>query len=605
MDLQQLEALQATLISEYAQSRGMFTELAHIEALLAETYRDRIQYELLQNSDDAGATEVDVTVHPNGSVIWTNNGRPFNQGDAEALCRSASSSKVRGDSIGYRGIGFKSLAAVASRIEVRSSGVSFAFDRAEATALLDQGTSGTSPADIPLIRIPSSLSRSEAVKGAAFAVTPLTPSTTVVGEINPLALLFLRHVQSLTVTLTGRTQSFKVERQNDRVRLSSNENSANFAIIASGNSTVALPLDDTALSMCTLRGRLACFLPLDDSIGLPLVVSGDILTDPSRTHAVVADNSTQTCLAESARAFASQLAEPRQPWFQRGWELLTMSEDPRSTLASGSNTADRFFMERIREDLSNAALPFSVSPIPIHESDLPKVFPAGAPASLYRPETLSTARALRAAFGLPAMDVAKQIISAGDNLTPETIEAARTHVESLVKALGRQPNDSEKILIGNQTPTRPPTTPAQQPLPSTSATTPETAAREFPAILARWRTAELAVLDWLNSRGWQLTDVSKQNLGYDLVGLSPDGDRAMIEIKKVPRPDAQFAMTNNEMGAMHSEVGRYLLGIVVGDGRYTRLMLLDPTDKSVPRERVCRAWEWQFIDWSRHGTYVN
>ena len=112
------------------------------------------------------------------------------------------------------------------------------------------------------------------------------------------------------------------------------------------------------------------------------------------------------------------------------------------------------------------------------------------------------------------------------------------------------------------------------------------------------------MLDWLNSRGWQLTDVSKQNLGYDLVGLTPDGDRAMIEIKRVQRPDVQFAMTNNEMGAMQSEAGRYLLGIVVGEGRYSRFMLLDPTDKAVPRERVCRAWEWQFIDWSRHGTYV-
>ena len=125
MLLRFLEALQSTLVREYAQSRGMFTELAHIEALLAETYRDRIQYELLQNSDDAGATEVDVTVGSDGSVVWVNNGRPFNALDAEALCRSASSSKTRGDSIGYRGIGFKSLAAVASRIDVSSAGVVF------------------------------------------------------------------------------------------------------------------------------------------------------------------------------------------------------------------------------------------------------------------------------------------------------------------------------------------------------------------------------------------------------------------------------------------------------------------------------------------------
>jgi hypothetical protein len=177
----------------------------------------------------------------------------------------------------------------------------------------------------------------------------------------------------------------------------------------------------------------------------------------------------------------------------------------------------------------------------------------------------------------------------------------RAHVEDLVKAVGRQPNEDEKHLIGSRPAARPTPTPVPQVQPSMSSGVRES---EFPEIVAKWRTAELAVLDWLNSRGWQLTDVSKQNLGYDLVGLTPDGDRAMIEIKRVQRPDVRFAMTNNEMGAMQSEAGRYLLGIVVGEGRYSRFMLLDPTDKAVPRERVCRAWEWQFIDWSRHGTYV-
>lgn len=601
MLLRFLEELQSTLVGEFAQSRGMFTELAHIETLLAETYRDRIQYELLQNSDDAGATEVDVTVNADGSVVWANNGRPFNARDAEALCRSASSSKTRNDSIGYRGIGFKSLAAVASQIEVRSAGVAFSFDREEAVGLLNSKIGEPNPADIPLIRIPVRISHSHNVAGAIFAIVPLSTSTRVLGAIDPLALLFLRHIRSLTVTRNGLTDTFIVNRQPGRLRLTSNGDVADFALVEAGRTSVALPLDDTALSMCTLRGRLACFLPLDDQLGLPLVISGDILTDPSRSHAVIADGSTQACLAESAGVFASQLVDPKQPWFQRGWDLLTMAEDPRTVLASGFNGADRSFMEHLRGYLKTAKLPFSVSPIPIEEGDLAKLFPAGAPAAIYRSENLATARALRAAFGLPAMDVAKEIRSAGRGVTPDTVEAARKHVEDLVMTLGRQPNEDERHLIGS----RPGPHSAVAPASKTVPTAPSGAyGTEFPEIVAKWRTAELAVLDWLNSRGWQLTDVSKQNLGYDLVGLAADGDRVMIEIKRVQRPDARFAMTNNEMGAMQSEAGRYLLGIVIGDDRYSRFMLLDPTDKAVPRERVCRAWEWQFIDWSRHGTYV-
>lgn len=598
MLLQHLATLQAMLVNEYSQSRGMFMELAHIEALLAETYRDRIQYELLQNSDDAGATDVDVTIRPDGSVAWVNNGRPFNADDVEALCRSASSSKTRGDSIGYRGIGFKSLAAVASRIEVRSGGVSFSFDRAEAFSLLSHGVVKPNLSDIPLIRIPSAVTSSDTAQGAMFLVTPLSASESIVGEIDPLALLFLRHIKSLTVTNGEVSHTYLVDRQRDRIRVTANGKQADFAIIEGAHSSVALPLDDSALSMCTLRGRLACFLPLDDPLGIPLVVSGDILTDPSRTHAVVADDTTQACLEESACAFAAQLADPNKPWFQRAWELLTMAEDPRSILSSGSNSADYSLLVHLRRHLKTADLTFSVSPIRIQESDLPKIFPLGAPTALYRPDHLPTARALRAAFGLPAMDVARQVRSASRELSGETIDAARQHIQGLVKASGRQPNDDEKYLLG----TEPPLIADSQPLPSTSPTGPGT---EFPEVVEKWRTAELAVAEWLNLRGWNVSDVSKQNLGYDLVGISPDGDRTMIEIKRVQRPDAQFSMTNNEMGAVQSEAGRYLLGIVIGEGRYSRLMLLDPTDNSVPRERVCRAWEWRFIDWSRYGTYVS
>ena len=87
MLLRAVEQLQSTLAREHGQSRGMFTELAHIEGLLAETYRDRIQYEMLQNSDDAGATVVDVTVGSDGSVTWVNNGRPFTDAESPGTLR--------------------------------------------------------------------------------------------------------------------------------------------------------------------------------------------------------------------------------------------------------------------------------------------------------------------------------------------------------------------------------------------------------------------------------------------------------------------------------------------------------------------------------------
>ena len=83
--------------------------------------------------------------------------------------------------------------------------------------------------------------------------------------------------------------------------------------------------------------------------------------------------------------------------------------------------------------------------------------------------------------------------------------------------------------------------------------------------MQRWRTAEVAVKDWLNSRGWSLEDVSRQNLGYDLTGADGHGQPVHIEVKKVDRPDARFSLTNNEMGAMQSGLARYFVAIVIGD----------------------------------------
>jgi hypothetical protein len=239
MLLESLEALQSTLVAEFSQSRGMFTELAHIETLLAETYRDRVQYELLQNSDDAGADRVNVSVASDGSVRWANNGRPFNASDAESLCRSATSTKTRGQSIGYRGIGFKSLAAVSSHIEVKSAGVSFSFDRNESIRLLNGKGHTTQPTDIPLIRIPSRISHTDSTDGADFLIAPLNSSPRVLGPIDPLALLFLRHVETLTVTRDGKEDRYTIERSRDRqARLTWNGNVANFATLQADKSWV-------------------------------------------------------------------------------------------------------------------------------------------------------------------------------------------------------------------------------------------------------------------------------------------------------------------------------------------------------------------------------
>ncbi|MFD9004205.1 protein NO VEIN domain-containing protein [Streptomyces sp. NPDC059582] len=95
-----------------------------------------------------------------------------------------------------------------------------------------------------------------------------------------------------------------------------------------------------------------------------------------------------------------------------------------------------------------------------------------------------------------------------------------------------------------------------------------------------------------------------QNVGYDVEGADPQDKPVRIEVKKVDRPDARFAMTNNEVSLMLTEPGGCLLAIVVGDGRHAQQMLLDPSRDDLPEERVCRRWDWDFTDWSRFAETV-
>ena len=89
--------------------------------------------ELIQNAEDAGLDlenpgvfEINVNQH---RVKIMHNGRPFSNTDVEALCGIRSSKKPEKGTLGYLGIGFKSVFKVTDCPEVYSNGFKFKFDR--------------------------------------------------------------------------------------------------------------------------------------------------------------------------------------------------------------------------------------------------------------------------------------------------------------------------------------------------------------------------------------------------------------------------------------------------------------------------------------------
>src|SRR5258705_11695414 len=96
-----------------------------MEQYIAESYKTCSFVELIQNADDAEAKRFGI-YQIGSDIIVGNDGPVFTPKDVEALCRSGSSQKVRGqNTIGYRGIGFKSVVNISSRINVPSGSTTF------------------------------------------------------------------------------------------------------------------------------------------------------------------------------------------------------------------------------------------------------------------------------------------------------------------------------------------------------------------------------------------------------------------------------------------------------------------------------------------------
>lgn len=90
-------------------------------------------FELIQNAEDAGlgldnpgTFEIRISKH---RLKVVHNGRPFTEDDVRSLCGIRSSKKPEKGTLGYLGIGFKSIFKVSDCPEVYSGGFQFKFDR--------------------------------------------------------------------------------------------------------------------------------------------------------------------------------------------------------------------------------------------------------------------------------------------------------------------------------------------------------------------------------------------------------------------------------------------------------------------------------------------
>lgn len=233
-------------VGVYHVDPGRLREDVNQESQIAEDYRGRLVYELLQNADDAmdgqAAHDDRVAFLITDDEMWmANTGRPLTEEDVIGLCGLGASSKTdaegtRRASIGHKGLGFKSVLEITECPAAYSTTYRFELGEGHARPYVDalwrqQGR--PTPRRVPTMRFPAPLEERSDIWDQFRADRCRTafrfPFRATVGADKRRALvdqllglplttvLFLKHLERIDVRVEQRgrslTDSWQVTRQ--------------------------------------------------------------------------------------------------------------------------------------------------------------------------------------------------------------------------------------------------------------------------------------------------------------------------------------------------------------------------------------------------------
>jgi hypothetical protein len=111
--------------------------------------------------------------------------------------------------------------------------------------------------------------------------------------------------------------------------------------------------------------------------------------------------------------------------------------------------------------------------------------------------------------------------------------------------------------------------------------------------LTRWRAAEEQVLELVKAWGWQATDVSRQNLGYDIEATTPEHMELFLEVKSIDYPGQPFTMTSNEEAVARQKGKAYRLVLVRQTSNALEVAFIEDPVHRLHLTRQCRQWVWE------------
>lgn len=246
--------------------------------------------ELLQNADDASATEASVHITDN-EFVFCHNGEDFTEEHFASLCSFGYSNKRRLHTIGFRGIGFKSTFSLGDEVFLHTPTLSVAFyrDRFTLPFWLDHKTSRQACTMIRVC-IADGFRRRQLEKNLEEWLK------------SPASLLFFHHIRRFVVgdaEVHWQSDAPGPVGESEWMQLSSSSEDRYLVIRSAEKAFPAealaeiqqeriAPLDEEAFPPCRVEivlgmdGRLFAVLPTGVKTALPFACNAPFIQDPAR-----------------------------------------------------------------------------------------------------------------------------------------------------------------------------------------------------------------------------------------------------------------------------------------------------------------------------------
>lgn len=668
MSFSSLAYLREDFLQEAKSAPKLFKDLAKVEQYIAESYKTRALIELIQNADDAQATIFGLHNIEDGFLVG-NNGSEFTIEDLEALCRSGSSNKRRGgNTIGYRGIGFKSVVNLAKQIFVFSGGFNFYFDKSVTQQTLH------SDSDVPLIRVPHlvnehhELLNSEVNKlkkafnyNTVFIFKNILEEISLreLSEFDRSSLLFLNNLREVKINFQNIIRNIYLEYANPNkggtISINEGETKDEWEVVrAESNKIDSIALkkeNNIIIPALPKESVIHSFTPTFEPAGAFIKVNGDFTTDPSR-KTVDLDELSKTSFDNAISIIANSVSsilngDLTRNGFFTPFVNIQLNETSRfkQILFKGlENKLSNFTNIRLKpewlnyEDYENICQ----DNIKSVRKELITVYP-----ELFTFLQSININTLTVDDIIKSINKSKITITGSAEILSKIIKQNRYDLDSIkidtFKSINLFPvkgnhlqakqiksfeeiekdfithlfsiTDStdiayflKKLDIQVNNPTVDSThisSPYLSQQVPKQKTEIKSGFKSEPAI-KKWRSSEQNAAEYLKSLNAVLSvkDVTQANLGYDLEVLLTNGKRIYIEIKSVSSFSEPFKISNNEYSSAHSYGLDYYIALVVNQDDFMIKLISEPI-KTLTFEKKCERWSWFCEKYSGEMKEVN